>query len=78
MELNKIISNKEVDEVFEGTNFGSRNPRQMLKEGLLKRACGYYTGHTIKCIMIDLELTNKKQDLTRKGMDYLYECHRND
>lgn len=76
--LETIITDEELNVAFTNTNFGDRSMRDLIKFGLLKVACGYATGHTIKCIMQELGLIGKSHmkegTLTKKGKEYLWEC----
>ena len=69
-----LISDEELDKVFEGTKFGSVGNREMLNKTVKKVGEGYYTGFTIKCIMIELGLQERlqhEQKLTPFGEKYL-------
>ena len=72
-ELQKIISDEELNKVCGNANFGNCSKRDVLRSTLLKCASGYYTGHTAKCIVEELGLVTKKWTLTKKGKQYLYE-----
>ncbi len=72
-ELQKIISDEELNKVWGNANFGNCSKRDVLRSTLLKCASGYYTGHTAKCIVEELGLVTKKWTLTKKGKQYLYE-----
>ena len=74
--VDQIISDKAIDAAFEGTNFGSPTPREIVANSLLKCAVGYYTGHTAKCILIELGLVYKsKWALTKLGQHYLWSAY---
>ena len=70
----QIITPTELHEAFKNTNFGDGpTKRDMIRNGLLKRATGHYTGKTIQRIMIELKLiTYANKNLTKKGRNYLY------
>lgn len=70
--VSDIVTDKQIEEAFKGTNFGARTPRELIRNGVLKCACGYYTGHTIGVILNELGLITEKGNPTRKGKEYLY------
>jgi len=74
MRIFEIVTSEKLHDVFRGSNFGGiRTRRELLRNGLLKVATGYYTGHTIGMIMIELKLKTPSQNkLTKKGKEYLY------
>ena len=72
-ELDKIIPDEVIEEVFMHTNFGPTKPRDVLKSALLKHACGYANGKTSHAILKELFLVDNNQNLTEKGKKYLYE-----
>ena len=74
LELQKIITDEELDKAWGYANFGNCSKRDILRSTLLKCASGYYTGHTAKCIVEELGLVTKKWTLTKKGKQYLYEA----
>lgn len=68
-----IVTNDQLDDVFDGTNFGTRNYRQLIGECLLKMCCGFGDGSTILRVCRDLGLINKKSYiLTKVGQRYLW------
>lgn len=83
--MKEIISDKEIDKVWGNANFGHNDRRGQILESLTQRAIGYHTGHTITCIMLELDLIQvknlgvdfeediKSYHLTQKGLDYLLE-----
>jgi len=75
MTVEEIISDEEMNNAFHNTNFGSRTPRFMLKDGINKVVQGYATGYTIECVMLELGLINKstprKISITDLGRKYL-------
>lgn len=79
MKVEQLITDEELNDVFGSSNFGDRSKRDMLKNSLLKTACGYASGHTIKCIMQELGLIGKshmkEMTLTKKGKEYLWEAY---
>lgn len=73
--VEEIVTDKELDNAYGNSNFGSLTKREVLKYGVLKVASGYYQGHTSKSIAQELGLVKKGRDvneLTRKGKDYLW------
>lgn len=71
--MSNIVPDNALREAFEDTNFGSKTPRYMVNDALLKCAAGYQTGKTIKQIVIDLGLVHENEWLlTDKGKQYLY------
>ena len=42
----EIITDEEIERVHANANFGSIGKRQVINQGVLKCACGYYQGHT--------------------------------
>ena len=75
-ELQKMISDEELDSVFAYANFGGSTKRDVVRYALMKVACGYHNGHTSQCIINELSLCSKDLSLTKKGKEYLYECFR--
>jgi hypothetical protein len=72
-ELQKMVSDKELDKVFNYSNFGGSIKRDVVRYALMKVACGYHNGHTSQCIINELGLCSKDLILTKKGKEYLYE-----
>lgn len=66
------VTDKELADAFKGTNFGSAEPREVMKDTLLKCAGGYCTGYTAERISIGLGLTTVKWKLTKRGKEVLY------
>ena len=63
----ETVSDDELEAAFEGTNFGTRDHRQLLEISVLKKAVGYHCGHTITTIMRDLRLIGKDSKVLRRG-----------
>ncbi len=63
-----IISDKEIRDAFEGTNFGEPDYRNLLNRSVLKKLVNYHCGHTITCIMQELGLIGKTGKVTKKGI----------
>ena len=59
-----MITDKQIEEAFKGTNFGHMdNPqkerRTILAQSIFKLICGYRTGYTIATILTELGMTKK-------------------
>lgn len=74
-EITKIISDEQMIGAFGNANFGTTDKREILRNSLLKCACGYYTGHTATHILIELGLVTEKWTLTKKGQEYLWAAY---
>jgi hypothetical protein len=72
-----MITDEQIEKAFENTNFGSMTKRDLVRYGLLKVACGYYNGHTLKRILIELALVKENSTLTKAGKEYLYDAFSN-
>lgn len=68
----EIISDAEIDIVHANANFGSMDKRQVVRQGVLKCASGYYQGHTSTQIIKEHGLVDEKYRLTAKGRMYLW------
>jgi len=74
-----MITLKELEDVWENANFGENHTDKMrlVKQGLIKWACGYRTGYTLQCILQEVGLLTKKtKRLTKRGQFCLYEFFR--
>jgi hypothetical protein len=67
-----FITDDDLETSFGNANFGSKSKRDVVKYSLLKYACGYSTGYTAKCILLDLGLLSNSLTLTTKGKEYLF------
>lgn len=76
MGTREIITDKELAKVFEGTNFGYRRPRDVIRNAVFKTMCGYWNGNTSHNIIKHLGLITPKDNISKKGMDYLYEANK--
>lgn len=66
------VSDAEIKVAFANTNFGVADHRTLLAQSVLKRLVGYYTGHTITNIMLDLGLLGRRTHLvTKKGKEFV-------
>lgn len=63
-----IISDREIQDAFAGTNFGVTDYRSLLNTSVLKKLVNYHCGHTITCIMQELGLIGKTGKVTKKGI----------
>lgn len=67
-----IISDEEIERVHANANFGSMSKRDVVNQGVLKCASGYYQGSTSTQIITDHGLVDSKYRLTKKGKRYLW------
>lgn len=74
MSKQEIISDEQVDKVHGNANFGSTGKREVVDQGLLKCASGYYQGYTSTKILTEHGLIDKEYKLTAKGRTYLWEA----
>jgi hypothetical protein len=81
-----IITDKAIDIVWDNADFGAnQSKRGMIAQSLLKVACGYETGSTIRDIMNELGLISISRSvypegdnivkLTQLGKEFLYEAY---
>lgn len=70
-----MISDSELYAVFSRYRFGNhRTPRQIINRGVFEISCGFRTGFTLQCILIDFGLIGKKTcRLTKKGKQYMWD-----
>lgn len=68
----EIISDEEIEHVHGNANFGSMSKRQVVDQGVLKCASGYYQGYTSTRIITEHGLVDKEYNLTPKGKTYLW------
>lgn len=68
----EIISDEEIERVHANADFGGMGKRQVVNQGVLKCASGYYQGHTSTQIIKEHGLINDKYKLTTKGRTYLW------
>lgn len=76
MTTEEIVTDKEINEVWQNADFGSVPRRDVIKFALLKAACKFGNGHTSECIIQELGLVGKSHmksaTLTAKGRKYLW------
>lgn len=63
------VSDEEIQKAFAGTNFGTTEYRKLLNSSVLKKLVGYHCGHTITCIMQELNLIGKTGKPTERGIE---------
>lgn len=74
--VEEIISDEALDQAWGNANFGEMSKRDVIKGALLKCVAGYYTGHTAKCILIELKLVYaNKWEITKRGGKYLFAAY---
>lgn len=64
------ISDKEIEEAFKNTNFGTTDFRRILEIGVFKRLVGYQCGNTLTVIMCQLGLTTRTDNVSVKGQQF--------
>lgn len=70
--LQDIISDEEINRVHADANFGSMDNRQVVNQGVLKCASGYYQGNISRRIIKKHNLITDEYELTSKGKAYLW------
>jgi len=70
------ILKKEINDVWDNSNFGHMSQIEVVRSGLLKCVTGYAQGHTSQCILEELKMISKKYQLTKKGKYWLYELYK--
>jgi hypothetical protein len=72
-DVKEIISDEEIDRVHGNANFGeAMTKREVVNQGVLKCASGYYQGHTSTQIITQHGLVDQHYNLTAKGRTYLW------
>lgn len=66
-----VISDEELEIAFLGTNFGPVDHRKLLEASVLKKAAGYYCGHTITQIMQRMKLIGANDTVLVRGRKVL-------
>lgn len=80
MKPEEIVTDAELVKASGNANFGSQQPRNVIKFVLLQYVCGYHSGGTAQAICNDLALVRNSRNsrrapsLTKKGKDYLWAC----
>ncbi len=72
-----LVTDDEVRQVFENTNFGRTDFRGLLAQGCIKSLAGWHQGHTLTTILDELKLIawNKQKQtikVTDKGRHYIW------
>ncbi len=72
-----LVSDDEVRQIFENTNFGHTDFRGLLAQGCIKALAGWHQGHTLTTIldMLGLIAWNKHKQtikVTSKGKHYIW------
>jgi len=75
--ITDLVSDEQMQAVFDGTNFGHTNFRVLLAQGCIKALAGWHQGHTLTTILDELRLIswNKqigKIKVTAKGRHYIW------
>ena len=78
MNIEVIITDSEIDSLFKNSSFSTAfTPRQRIENAILERACGFSTGYTLECIMVNLGLLTKvSHNLTQRGRYYLWTVYK--
>lgn len=66
-----VVSERELEIAFLGTNFGGADHRKLIEVGVLKKACGYHCGHTLATIMIRMQLVGTNGTVLKRGRELL-------
>jgi len=66
-----VVSERELEVAFLGTNFGGADHRKLIEVGVLKKACGSHCGHTLTQIMIELKLTGANGAVLKRGRNLM-------
>lgn len=72
-----IVTDEQMQGVFQGTNFGHTDYRGLLAQGCIKALAGWHQGHTITTILDELRLISwnrqsSKIKVTAKGRHYIW------
>jgi len=72
-----LVSDEQMQAVFDGTSFGHTDFRGLLAQGCIKALAGWHQGHTITSILEELRLItwNRRADkikVTAKGRHYIW------
>ncbi len=78
VDVRSIVSDEEVERVHANANFGSTDKRHVVNTGVWHVACGWHSGHTVNCIVVEHGLARWRKNrheplvLTAKGRRYLF------
>lgn len=80
--LPDLVTDDQMHEAFENTNFGHTDFRGLLAQGCIKALAGWHQGHTLTCILVELGLIswNRQSDkikVTAKGNHYIWLSFKN-
>ncbi len=73
----EILTDEQINKAWGNACFGNKDNRAIIANALLKKVCGYSTGHTIACICAELKLVGKNKTLTKLGREYLWAYYSN-
>ena len=74
--MKEIITDEEIEEAFERTDFSPNDSRKIIEQGVLKRQARFSTGGTLGRIMSELGLTSPAGTVTSKGRQFLFVAFR--
>ena len=77
-----LVTDDEIAEAFENTNFGHTDFRGLLAQGCIKALAGWHQGHTLTTILDELRLISwnkqtSKIKVTAKGRHYIWLAFKN-
>jgi hypothetical protein len=72
MKIAYDLTDEEINKAFGNANFGGLTPIEVVCQGLLKCASGYYQGYTSNKILLELKLVNERYKLTERGRKNLW------
>lgn len=77
-----LVTDEEMANTFENTNFGHNDFRGLLAQGCIKALAGWHQGHTLTTILDELGLIawNKQKQtikVTDKGRHYIWMAFKN-
>jgi hypothetical protein len=72
-----LVTDEQMQSVFQGTNFGHTDYRGLLAQGCIKALAAWHQGHTLTTILEELRLINwnrqtSKIKVTAKGRHYIW------
>lgn len=62
MKIEDLITGAAIDIVFTNTDFGSRNPRELIAKCLCQISRGQHVGYTMQCCLMELGLTYRSEN----------------
>lgn len=72
------MTNEQLAPLFEGTNFGHTNYREIVLEGLMKVATHYHNGYTLENILKDngfTKVNSRVRELTETGRRLMWDLY---